>query len=175
MAIPKIVIDARPVTTVIMSDAVTTPSRPRSVCSSTGSAAIDGAVSACSTDTVRDTGVDAVDPDAAPSDTNAKTDTREIDAITPQETGTFSAQLDDAVTPDHMDRETLTSQDTRAIPDLAKTCTDNMTGDTAFMDAIAHLDACTGNVPLGKVQNELEELFATVEFNTEKSPDVIEI
>ena len=60
---------------------------------------------------------------------------------------------------------------TQAIPGVTVTWTDSVVEQTDFLDALAHLDASTGNLPLAADYEDVEP----GEFDKEDSPECVEI
>ena len=174
MTIPKIVINARPVTTIVLSNAVTTQARPHSACGATETISVPTIVrsaSASSSLTSKETDEDTADLNARTSDVNmTETMPESSDKIAPEEATLVAAQAEDVAANENMDTET---EMTQTAPDI--TITDSLTGQTDFLDALAHLDASTGNVPVADDNEQIERQFATNEFDKEDSPDVVEI
>ena len=173
MTIPKIIINARPVTTIVLSNAVTTQARPHSACGGTETISVPTIVrsaSAFSSLTSKET-EDTADSNARTSDVNmTETGPQSSDTIAPEEATFVTAQAEDVAANENMDTET---EMTQTAPDI--TITDSLTGQTDFLDALAHLDASTGNVPVADDNEQIERQFATNEFDKEDSPDVVEI
>ena len=174
MTIPKIVINARPVTTIVLSNAVTTQTRPHSACGGTETICVPTVVrpaSAVSSLSSKETDEDTADLNARTSDVNmTETMPESSDKIAPEEATLVAAQAEDVAANENMDTET---EMTQTAPDI--TITDSLTGQTDFLDALAHLDASTGNVPVADDNEQIERQFATNEFDKEDSPDVVEI
>ena len=171
MNIPKIVVNARPVTTIVLRSAVTTRGRPHSACSGTETIPVPTTfrpASALSSVTISDSIVDMTDSDTTQRD-GSNTDLQDTDKITPEVANVAAAQPDEA---ESMDVETVTAEVTRAIPDVTITCTESLEGQTDFLDALAHLDASTGNVP---VATDYENIELEEAFNKEDSPELVEI
>ena len=173
MTIPKIVINARPVTTIVLSNAVTTQARPHSAYGGTETISVPTIVrsaSAFSSLTSKET-EDTADSNARTSDVNmTETGPQSSDTIAPEEATLVAAQAEDVAANENMDTET---EMTQTAPDI--TITDSLTGQTDFLDALAHLDASIGNVPVADDNEQIEGQFATNEFDKEDSPDVVEI
>ena len=173
MTIPKIIINARPVTTIVLSNAVTTQARPHSACGGTETISVPTIVrsaSAFSSLTSKET-EDTADSNARTSDVNmTETGPQSSDTIAPEEATFVTAQAEDVAVNENMDTETEMTQTAPGI-----TITDSLTGQTDFLDALAHLDASTGNVPVADDNEQIERQFATNEFDKEDSPDVVEI
>ena len=174
MTIPKIVINARPVTTIVLSNAVTTQARPHSACGGTETIPVPTAVrpaSAFSSLSGKETDEDAADSNARTSDVNmTETELQSSDTVAPEEATFVAAQTEDMTASENMDTET---EMTQTAPDI--TITDSLTGQTDFLDALAHLDASTGNLPVADDYEQIERQFAANEFDKEDSPDVVEI
>ena len=173
MTIPKIIINARPVTTIVLSNAVTMQARPHSACGGTETISVPTIVrsaSAFSSLTSKET-EDTADSNARTSDVNmTETGPQSSDTIAPEEATFVTAQAEDVAANENMDTET---EMTQTAPDI--TITDSLTGQTDFLDALAHLDASTGNVPVADDNEQIERQLATNEFDKEDSPGVVEI
>ena len=172
MTIPKIVINA----TIVLSNVATTQARPHSACGGTETTFVPTVVrpaSAFSSLSSKETDEGRADSNARANDVNmTETGSQSSDTIAPEEaTSTFVASPTEDVTANQsMDTET---EMTQTVPDI--TITDSLAGQTDFLDALAHLDASTGKVPVGDDYEETERQFATNKFDKEDSPEVVEI
>ena len=99
MNIPKIVVSARPVTTIVLNNAVTTQARPHSGCSGTETIPVPSVIrpaSACSSLTISAPIVDKTDSGTSLNDgSNNQTDFQDTDRTTAEEVTVVAAQPDD--------------------------------------------------------------------------------
>ena len=176
MTIPKIVINARPVTTIVLSNVATTQARPHSACDGTETTSVPTVVrpaSAFGYLSSKETDEGTADSNARANDANMTEAGSQIsDTIAPEKApSTFAASPTEDVTENpSMGTETEMTQN---LPDI--TITDSLAGQTDFLDALAHLDASTGNLPVGDDYEQTERQLTANIFDKEDSPDVVEI
>ncbi len=154
MTAPRIVINARPATTIVVSAATTTQSRPVH--------AVSGAPGA----TARSVSVGAVHMSSQLT-TADHTDLLTDHPTSEPDVGTDASRVEE-VFEGNQDTETTEQMD-EDTPNLSTTQT--LAGQDDFLDALASLDASTGNLPF----DDMCEDGLRWEFNKEDSPDVVEI
>ncbi len=165
MTAPKVTIGARPATTIAVNESAVAYSQPRFT---VGGSASGGSVSR----PVSDSNIDPNRPVDFSTKQVDSTDLTQTEVAEPEtaDESEHVVSLDTVPESDHMDSD---SETTIQEATLTLTGSQSLAGETDFLNALAQLDASTGNLPLGLDQEP--EFYEAPEFDKENSPDIVEI